>query len=81
MHKKTTSPVLPAAGQRVGVVCGPGEFPHDHAGTVICQVRDRWGKHALIMMDAGRIETCHGLQQGPGIGWHSLRGKQESLNF
>jgi hypothetical protein len=67
-----TAPTLPAAGQRIGVVCGPGEFPHDHAGTVLCIVEDRWGSHALVLMDEGHTQTCHGMNSGPGIGWHAL---------
>lgn len=66
---------LPIPGQRIGSVCGPGEFPADNAGTVICQIEDRWGTHALVMMDSGRVDTCHGLKDGPGIGWHPVTPK------
>lgn len=61
---------VPNAGQRVGVVYGPGEFPKDKAGTVMTQVTNQWGTHALVMMDSGKIERCEGLNSGPGIGWH-----------
>lgn len=67
-----TAPMLPAVGQRVGVVCGPGEQPRDNAGTVQSIVKDRWGSHAVIQMDAGDTRTCHRLNRGPGIGWHTL---------
>lgn len=67
-----TNRTLPLPGQRVGVECGPGEFARDNAGTVICHVTDRWGTHALVMMDTGKTNTCHGLNERPGIGWHAL---------
>lgn len=62
---------LPAAGQRVGTVCGPCEFPRDNAGTVLCIIEDRWGRHALVLMDSGETKTCHGLTDR-GIGWYVL---------
>jgi hypothetical protein len=62
---------LPEAGQRIGTVCGPCENPKDNAGTVLCQVTDRWGTHAVVMMDSGKTQTCHGLTQR-GIGWHLI---------
>lgn len=64
--------LLPIVGQKIGVVSGPGEFPSDNQGTVTEIVVDRWGTHALITMDNGRSSTCHGLNRGPGIGWHTL---------
>lgn len=66
-----SGPVLPAAGSRVGIVCGPGEFPKDNAGTVLCQVTDRWGSHAVVLMDTGAINYCHGLTK-VGIGTYQL---------
>lgn len=63
---------LPEPGQRVGVVDGPGQYPEHHAGIVLCQVSDRWGTHAVVLMDDGKTETCHGLMSGPGIGWHLI---------
>lgn len=65
-----TAPQLPASGARVGTICGPGEFARDNAGTVLCHVTDRWGTHAVVLMDTGKTNTCHGLNNGPGIGWH-----------
>lgn len=65
-------PSIPDAGQRVGVVDGPGQFAKDNAGTVLCQIQDRWGIHALVLMDTGKTATCHGVNHGPGIGWHLL---------
>lgn len=63
---------LPEPGQRIGVVCGPGEFAKNNAGTVMCHITDRWGTHALVMMDSGKTKTCHGMNAGPGIGWHAV---------
>jgi hypothetical protein len=68
----STTHTLPAPASRVGVVCGPGEFPEDHAGVVLCHVTDRWGSHAVVLMDTGETRTCHGLNRGPGIGWHQV---------
>lgn len=66
------APTLPAAGQRIGRVTGPGEFPRDDAGTVLTHITDRWGTHALVLMDNGKTERCHSLNTRPGIGWHAL---------
>lgn len=66
-----SSITLPAAATRVGTVCGPCQSPKDNAGTVLCQVTDRWGTHAVVMMDNGKIEKCHGLTDR-GIGWYAL---------
>jgi hypothetical protein len=66
-----TAPKLPEPATRVGVVCGPGEFARDNAGTVLCHVTDRWGTHAVVLMDAGYIHYCHGLTE-VGIGTHQL---------
>jgi hypothetical protein len=64
--------IVPTAGQRVGVVDGPGQSPCGNAGTVLCQVQDRWGTHAVVLMDTGKTSICNGLNTGPGIGWHTL---------
>lgn len=64
--------ILPTAGQRIGAVYGPGEHPQDNAGTVMSLYSDRWGTHALVMMDDGKIKRCEQLNRGPGIGWHAL---------
>lgn len=63
---------LPHPGQRVGVVDGPGQWPYGIPGTVLCHVTDRWGTHALVLMDTGKTIPCHGLNTGPGIGWHLI---------
>ena len=64
--------IIPLAGQRIGVECGPGEFASDNAGTVLCQYEDRWGAHALVLMDSGATRVCEGMNSGPGIGWHYI---------
>jgi hypothetical protein len=66
------APQLPPAGARVGTIDGPGVFASDNPGTVLCHVTDQWGTHAVVLMDTGRTATCHGLNAGPGIGWHLL---------
>ena len=66
-----TTQTLPLPATRVGTVSGPGEFPKDDAGTVICHITDRWGTHALVLLDTGTIEYCHGLTT-VGIGWYAL---------
>ena len=66
-----TAPTLPAPASRIGIVCGPGQWPKDNAGTVLCHVENRWGKHAVCMMDSGKIHHCHGLTK-VGIGTHQL---------
>ena len=66
-----TAPALPPAASRVGISCGPGEFPKDHAGTVLCHVTDRWGTHAVVLMDNGKMHCCHGLVE-VGIGTYQL---------
>ncbi len=69
---------LPIAGSRVGVVCGPGELPRDHQGIVLSQITDRWGTHALVLMDDGTSRTCEGLTE-VGIGWYQLNGDIKTL--
>lgn len=66
-----TANTLPAPATRVGTVCGPCQSAKDNAGTVLCQVTDRWGTHAVVLMDSGKIEHCHGLTT-VGIGWYAL---------
>jgi hypothetical protein len=70
--KKLLTNVVPAPGARIGSICGPGEFAEDNAGIVLCQVENKWGSFAVVLMDSGRVDTCHGLNSGPGIGWHEL---------
>jgi hypothetical protein len=66
------TPQLPEPGARVGTVDGPGVFASDNAGTVLRHVTDRWGTHAVVLRDTGKTDTCHGLNTGPGIGWHLI---------
>lgn len=62
------TPKIPAVGSRIYAVDGPGDFRA--YGTVTAVVTDRWGTHAEVQMDDGETKTCHGLNNGPGIGWH-----------
>lgn len=66
-----TVPKLPAPGQRVGAIDGPGVSASTRAGVVLTQMTGKWGAYALVLMDAGNVETCHGLTD-QGIGWHVL---------
>lgn len=63
---------LPAAGQRIGVVYGPGEYAPHNAGTVITRVESQWGDYVLVMMDSGEVKRCDGTNRGPGVGWHAV---------
>lgn len=67
--------LVPTPGQRIGVVCGPGETPRDNAGIVLTQVTTRWGTHAVVLMDSGVTKRCDGMNRGPGIGWHYVEVK------
>lgn len=62
---------LPLPGQRVGRVCGPGEFPRDDAGVVLAIVDSKWGSYALVLLDSGKTETLHSTTT-VGIGWYVL---------
>ena len=64
-------PVLPKAGDRVGAVCGPCQFPQDNSGIVLAVIESKWGDYALVLMDSGETETCHGLTS-VGIGWYLI---------
>ena len=65
-----SSKPIPWAGERIGVVCGPGEIPESNAGVVLTQIPSVWGAYALVLMDSGECAVCHGMNDGPGIGWH-----------
>lgn len=36
------------------------------------KVRVEYCSHALVLMDDGTTRTCHGMNRGPGIGWHAI---------
>lgn len=79
--KLTISPqLLPVPGARVGIVCGPGQFPADAAGTVLCHVTNRWGTHAVVLMDGGGTRAVHGLTS-VGIGTYLLRGHAHPAGY
>lgn len=75
-----TPQLLPAPGARVGSVDGPGRFPKDNAGTVLCHVTDRWGTHAVVLMDSGATNKVHGLTS-VGIGTHLITGEAYPAGF
>jgi hypothetical protein len=62
---------LPAPGARIGTVDGPCQNPKDRAGTVLFHQADRWGTHAVALMDSGEITQC-GPITTVGIGWYLL---------
>ena len=64
---------MPRPGDRIGSVCGPGEFPQDNSGIVIAVCQNQWGPYALVLMNNGEMSYCHGLNSGPGIGWHLVQ--------
>jgi len=62
---------LPQPGKRIGAVDGPGVFPSDNAGTVLCHVTGEFHTYALVLMDDGSTKDCHGVTER-GIGWYVL---------
>lgn len=67
----TRALVLPGVGDRVGMVCGPGDDPAERAGTVIALERDSFHWWAVVRMDDGTEARCYGLRT-VGIGWNRL---------
>lgn len=64
---------FPMVGDRVGSVCGPGEFPKDNAGTVVRVYADRWyDNNADIVYDDGRTDSWVGAYCSVGIGVHLI---------
>lgn len=64
----------PQPGDRVGIVCGPGEIPRDNAGTVIAVYADEWhASNAVILMDRGQIEYLSGTYTRTGIGCYLIK--------
>jgi hypothetical protein len=62
------------AGDRIGIVCGPGEFPVEglcRTGTVYGKTTDRFGRHLRVKMDDYTFETVHGITE-VGIGAYLL---------
>jgi hypothetical protein len=58
-------------GDRVGFVCGPGEFPTDTTGRVYRQFTDQWGKHLRVKMDDSSFRTVESFTD-IGIGAYYL---------
>lgn len=64
---------LPAPGDRVGFVDGPGVFPQDRAGVVQVVRSDRWYSHiADVLMDDGSMQSWIGGYDVVGIGCYLL---------
>jgi len=66
------SEALPVPGWRIGTVHETGGAPERNSGIVICHVEDDVGNFALVLMDHGHVETCHGLGFGMGVGWRAV---------
>ena len=60
-------PILPPAGSRVHMALYGA---HSFNGTCLYHQTDRWGTHAVILLDCGVIDTCSGLTDR-GIGWYA----------
>jgi hypothetical protein len=61
-------------GQRVGAVCGPGEFPQSgfcREGKVTEKLRSGWGNFCLIVFDGGGSDRMYGITK-KGIGFYLL---------
>lgn len=70
----SAAPVLPKAGDRVGFVCGPCQFPKDRAGTVVTVYADRWyDSNAVVLLDEGGSETIVGAYTTVGIGAYLIK--------
>ena len=60
-------------GLRVGVVCGPGEFPENRTGTVVNQQTNRCGTQWEVEMDNGPREWISAAQTNEmGIRWYAI---------
>ena len=74
-RSKYTMPASPLLGvkigQRIGAVDGPGRSPKDDQGMVTQIVTNRWGAHAVVLMDNGRKDSIHSFTD-VGIGWYLL---------
>ena len=65
---------LPKPGDRVGVVCGPGEFPKDNAGIVLTVYDSKWYRNnAVVLMDDGSVREIVGGYTKVGIGWYLIK--------
>ena len=70
----TATTRYPTAGDRVGVIDGPGQDPRDSAGTVLATYADRWHQHiAVVLMDSGATAEIVGTYTTAGIGWHLIK--------
>lgn len=69
---------LPQVGDRVGFVCGPGQFPRDNAGTVTRTYSNDWyASNADIQMDDGSTRHIVGAYTTVGIGAYLIRRKPD----
>lgn len=59
--------ILPEPNTRVHIALTGG---HYFNGTCLYHAPDRHGIHAVVLMDCGVIELCHGLNES-GVGWYA----------
>lgn len=65
---------LPKPGDRVGVVCGPSDFPRDNAGIVIAVYDSKWYSNiGVVLMDDGSTKEIVGGYTKVGIGWYLIK--------
>lgn len=58
-------------GDRVGFVCGPGEFPTDTTGRVYGRISNDWGRHLRVKMDDSTFRSVYAFTN-VGIGSYYL---------
>lgn len=69
---------MPQVGDRVGFVCGPGQWPQDRPGTVTKVYSDRWhANNADVELDDGTTEHFMGPYTTVGIGTYLIRRKPD----
>lgn len=68
---------MPKPGDRVGVICGPGDFPRIGlcaSGIVLCISSSAYYDHiATVLMDDGSTKDWVGAYTTRGIGCYLLR--------
>lgn len=58
-------------GDVVGLVTGPGTFPKDNWGMVVCKVENIWGSHVEAEFESGERHSIHNFTD-KGIGFYRL---------
>lgn len=67
----------PVPGDRVGFVCGPGEYAADNAGIVLAVYANRWSQNnAVILMDDGSVQESSSQLTSVGIGMRLVQSSK-----